>query len=771
VVAVVDGTEVPLGGTWPVRRPRPVRERVDTREALNTGQRVIDLLFPVARGSTAAVPGGFGTGKTVLLQQIAKWCDADVIVYVGCGERGNEMADVIAELSALEDSLTGGRLADRTVTIANTSNMPMMAREASIHTGAAIAEYFRDLGLDVVVIADSTSRWAEALREFATRRAQAGELLAEADRLADLVDLIGLTALPARERVSVLAGRLIREGVLQQSALSHQDAYCAAEKTAALVDAVLAVVGRCRELVDTGVPAAAVEEMDFGPLLRAREDTGPHDAAGGGGAAGRHAGPAPGGTAVTVHGEFGVIEYTAVRELRGPLVMVGGVAGVGWDEFVRITLASGERRHGVVLDADRDLAVVQVLEGTAGMDPAGVRAAFAGGPLRIPVGTGWLGRVCNGRGEPVDGGPPVFGPSDAEVGGSPINPVRREPPSDPVLTGVGAIDALTTLVRGQKLPVFSVAGLPHLELAAQIAAQSTAAGEAFSVVFAGMGLTHADAAFVRDALEERSAAGGTRPAAEHRRRTGDRTHPHSAHRPHRRRAPGLRGRPPRPRGDDRHDHVRGGAARGLRGTRGDPGPPRLPRLPLQRPRVPVRALRTHPGPARLRHRAARAHHARGRHHASRAGPDRLHHRGSGRALPHDDARGVYPPLDALSSLSRLMRKGAGPGRTRDDHFDVAAQLLADLARARQIRDLADLVGQSALSPTDRRYLDFDEVFLRDFVDQRNDELRTLDTSLERAWRVLLTLPRSQLAMLTVELLDAHEAKDLADEADDEEATG
>ncbi|MEU3885120.1 V-type ATP synthase subunit A [Streptomyces sp. NPDC029041] len=390
VVAVVGDTAVTVGALWPVRRPRPVRERVDSHEALSTGQRVIDLLFPVARGSTAAVPGGFGTGKTVLLQQIAKWCDADVIVYVGCGERGNEMADVITELSELQDPRTGGRLADRTVTIANTSNMPMMAREASVYTGVTVAEYFRDMALDVVVIADSTSRWAEALREFASRtgalpaeegypaglasavaafyeraaavttlggdrgsvtvigavsppggdmtepvtahterfvrclwtldrdlayarhypavswagsfsrdvpvlaaghrlagdpawarhRERVGAVLAEADRLADLVDLIGIAALPARERISVLAGRLVREGVLQQSALSERDAYCGPEKTAALADAVLAVAGRCHELVDSGVPAASVEELDFGPLLRAREDTGPHDSAG-----------------------------------------------------------------------------------------------------------------------------------------------------------------------------------------------------------------------------------------------------------------------------------------------------------------------------------------------------------------------------------------------------------------------------------------------------------------------------------------------------------
>ena len=168
-VALVDGVPVPLVAWWPVRQARPARERLDAVVPLLTGQRVIDLLFPVARGSTAAVPGGFGTGKTVLLQQVAKWCDADVIVYVGCGERGNEMADVLEEFAAIPDPRTGGRLVDRTVIVANTSNMPMMAREASIYTAVTVAEYFRDMGYDAVVVADSTSRWAEALRELASR--------------------------------------------------------------------------------------------------------------------------------------------------------------------------------------------------------------------------------------------------------------------------------------------------------------------------------------------------------------------------------------------------------------------------------------------------------------------------------------------------------------------------------------------------------------------------------------------------------------------------
>jgi V/A-type H+-transporting ATPase subunit A len=351
---------------------------------------VVDLLFPVARGSAVGVPGGFGTGKTMLLQQIAKWCDADVIVYVGCGERGNEMAEVVSELAELRDPRTGGPLAERTVVIANTSNMPMMAREASVYTGMTVAEFFRDMGLNVVLIADSTSRWAEALRElssrtgtlpaeegypadlasrlaafyeragevttlggtvgsvtvigavsppggdltepvtsqterfvrclwsldhdlayarhypaiswtgsfsrdadalagwylrngdpeWARRRARMSGLLTEADRLTSLGELVGVGTLPGHERVVMLAGRLLRLVVLQQNALNANDALCGPAKSAALGDAVLAVVDRCQELVEAGVPATVLEEVDFSALVRARSDTGPDDAPG-----------------------------------------------------------------------------------------------------------------------------------------------------------------------------------------------------------------------------------------------------------------------------------------------------------------------------------------------------------------------------------------------------------------------------------------------------------------------------------------------------------
>jgi V/A-type H+-transporting ATPase subunit A len=387
-VAVVGEREVSMMASWPVRTPRPARRRLPSSAPLLTGQRVLDLLFPIAKGSTAAVPGGFGTGKTVLLQQIAKWCDADVIVYVGCGERGNEMADVASELERMENPRTGRSLLERVVLIANTSNMPVLAREASIYMGATVAEYFRDMSLNAVVIADSTSRWAEALREvssrmhqlpaeegfpadlassladfyeragrFATldggegtvsivgavsppggdmtepvtahtrrfvrsvwsldrdlayarhypavswresfsrdagalgdwhveqddpawldRRDRCFTLLAEADRLQAIADLVGSTALPDRERLVLLMARLLRQGVIQQNALLDNDATSSPEKTAALVEMALDLYDVCLELLEQHVPISVIEEADLSDAFRARTAAGPDDA-------------------------------------------------------------------------------------------------------------------------------------------------------------------------------------------------------------------------------------------------------------------------------------------------------------------------------------------------------------------------------------------------------------------------------------------------------------------------------------------------------------
>lgn len=389
-VARVGGREVRLAQRWPLRRPRPSRWRLDASVPLATGQRALDLLFPVARGSTAAVPGGFGTGKTVLLQQIAKWSDADVIVYVSCGERGNELSDALDEISTLEDPRTGRSLMDRTVLVANTSNMPLMAREVSVYAGVSVAELYRDMGYDALVIADSTSRWAEALREIASRagelpaeegyparlsrtlasfyeragrvqtlargvgsvtilgavsppggdmaepvtahtgrvvravwsldrdlayarhypavswtasstrdarhvagwhaangdpgwgerRARAVGLLAEADRVQAVAELVGASSLPDPARIVLLSGRLLREAVLQQSALSANDAWSGPAKQAALLAMVLDLHDRALDVVGRGVSAALLEELDLSAAARARDRLAADDADG-----------------------------------------------------------------------------------------------------------------------------------------------------------------------------------------------------------------------------------------------------------------------------------------------------------------------------------------------------------------------------------------------------------------------------------------------------------------------------------------------------------
>ena len=197
--------ELKMYHKWPVRKPRPYAERFDPSVPLITGQRIIDTYFPIAKGGTGAIPGGFGTGKTVTLHQIAKWADSKVVVYIGCGERGNEMTEVLVEFPHLIDPRSGRPLMERTVLVANTSNMPVAAREASIYTGVTIAEYYRDMGFDVVLVADSTSRWAEALREMSGRLeempAEEGYPSYLASRLAEFYERAGrVRALGSPER-------------------------------------------------------------------------------------------------------------------------------------------------------------------------------------------------------------------------------------------------------------------------------------------------------------------------------------------------------------------------------------------------------------------------------------------------------------------------------------------------------------------------------------------------------------------------------------------
>jgi V/A-type H+-transporting ATPase subunit B len=449
------------------------------------------------------------------------------------------------------------------------------------------------------------------------------------------------------------------------------------------------------------------------------------------------------------------LEYGAVESLRGSLLVVRGVRDVGWDESAVVRLDDGTERHGVVLEVADDLAVLHVLEGTDGMRLGGVRVGFSGSPFRIPLGPGWLGRICDGRGEPLDGGPPILGSVTAPVNGWPLNPVEREPPRQPVLTGVSGIDALTTLVRGQKLPIFSVPGLPHLQLATQIAAQASAVGDPFLVVFAAMGLPHADIDFVRTALEGRAAAGElvmvlnsaddpvierlltpriALTVAEHLAFElgshvlvvmADMTSYCEAVREvaaARQEIPARRAYPGYLYSDLASLYERCGRIRGRPGS--------VTIMPVLT--MPAGDI-THPV------------------------PDLTGYITEGQIVLADDlhARGLYPPLDVLSSLSRLMRHGAGPGRTRADHLDLAAQAIAALARARQAAELADLIGGGALSDIDRAYLAYATALEDSLLRQRVDEARSFDETLDRLWQAVSVLPRRELTMLSRALLAEH----------------
>jgi V/A-type H+-transporting ATPase subunit B len=449
------------------------------------------------------------------------------------------------------------------------------------------------------------------------------------------------------------------------------------------------------------------------------------------------------------------VEYSSLTSIKGPLVLVSGVTGVGWDEVAEIRADSGPARHGVVLDVDRDLAVLQVHEGTGGLRLDDARVAFTGSSMRTPVGEGWLGRVCNGRGEPLDGGPPVVGPEEREVGGRAINPSSRATPRMPILTGVSAIDGLATLVRGQKLPIFSIGGLPHLELAAQVAAQAQAGDEPFAIVFAAMGITHADAAMVRLALEERTASGdlllllntADDPLVERLAtpRIGLTVAEHLAFDLGRhvlvvmadmtsyseavREVSAARGEVPTRRGfpgylysDLASLYERAGRIKGRPGS--------VTQVPVVT--MPAADI-THPV------------------------PDLTGYITEGQLVLDEElhVRGIYPPLDALASLSRLMRLGTGEGQTREDHVAIAAQLYAALAQARRAADLAEIVGADALSEEEHRYLAFADAFRERFLTQGKTEIRSLDTTLERAWEAASILPRRELTMVPGELIDRY----------------
>ncbi|MCE4628466.1 MAG: V-type ATP synthase subunit B, partial [Desulfurococcales archaeon] len=379
---------------------------------------------------------------------------------------------------------------------------------------------------------------------------------------------------------------------------------------------------------------------------------------------------------------YGVREYSRIREVKGPLLIVEGVTNVAYDEIVEIELASGEKRRGRVLDVGMGIAVVQVFEGTTGITTTGTKVRFLGKPLEIPVSEDMLGRIFNGLGEPIDGGPPIIAEEERDVNGAPLNPAERAYPEDFIQTGISAIDGMNTLVRGQKLPIFSGSGLPHNVLAAQIARQATVRGEEeeFAVVFAAIGIKYDDFLFFKKFFEETGALNrvamfvnlADEPAmirlvtpraaltlAEYLAFERDMhvlviltdmTNYAEALREisaAREEVPGRQGYPGYLYSDLASIYERAGRVHGKKGS--------ITQMPiLTMPNDDI----THPI------------------------PDLTGYITEGQIVLSRELynRGIYPPINVLMSLSRLMKEGIGPGKTREDHAAVSNQLYSAYSR-------------------------------------------------------------------------------------------
>ena len=439
-------------------------------------------------------------------------------------------------------------------------------------------------------------------------------------------------------------------------------------------------------------------------------------------------------------------EYLTVAKVSGPLMIVEGVSGVAYGEVVEIVTPDGNSKRGQVLDAYEDHAIVQVYEGTSGIDTLRTRVRFTGETVKFGVGAELIGRVFSGKGMPIDGGPrPIF-EDEWDVHGAPINPSAREYPSEFIQTGISAIDGMNTLVRGQKLPIFSGAGLPHNELAAQIVRQAKVLGEEekFAAVFCGMGITHEEAAFFMHDFERTGALEratmflnlANDPAIERILTPRlalttaeylafvqgmhvlviltDMTNYCEALREisaARSEVPGRRGYPGYLYTDLATVYERAGRIKGKKGS--------ITQMPILT--MPGDDI-THPIPDLT-----------GYITEGQLVMDRELHR-----------TGIYPPLNVLPSLSRLMKDGIGVGHTREDHSDVLNQLYAAYAEGKDLRALVAVVGEEALTERDRRYLYFADRFEREFVNQGRDEDRSIETTLELGWELLRTLPEAEL---------------------------
>ncbi len=464
-----------------------------------------------------------------------------------------------------------------------------------------------------------------------------------------------------------------------------------------------------------------------------------------------------------------VTEYTTIREIVGPLVLLDRVEHATYEELVEVELPGGELRRGKVLEVDRDRVLIQLFEGTRGVDTAKTRVRFLGRGLELAVSPDILGRIFNGLGAPIDDGPRLIAEHMLDINGNPINPYARVYPKEFIQTGISAIDGLNTLVRGQKLPIFSGFGLPHSELAAQIARQATVlgAGESFAIVFAAMGITFEEANyFIRDfqetgamervvlfinlandpTIERIATPRAALTAAEYLAfERGmhvlvimtDMTNYCEALREvsvARKEIPGRRGYPGYLYTDLATIYERAGLLKGDK-----EGEVRKGSIT----QIPVLSMpdddKTHPIPDLT-----------GYITEGQIILDRSLHR-----------KGIYPPINVLPSLSRLRDKGIGAGRTREDHAQLANQLFSSYARSKEVEELAVVLGEAALTGADKAFMAFGEQFERRFVRQDIHENRSIEQTLSIGWDLISRIPRAEIKRIKDEFVDRYLPKEAA----------
>jgi V/A-type H+-transporting ATPase subunit B len=448
-------------------------------------------------------------------------------------------------------------------------------------------------------------------------------------------------------------------------------------------------------------------------------------------------------------------EYRTITEVAGPLLIVEGVEGATFEELVEITLPDGSQRRGKVLEVNRDKAIVQLFEGTDGVDVYSSRVRFLGRGIEMGLSEDVLGRVFDGFGRPIDDGPEILPEKRLDINGAPINPFAREFPNEFIQTGVSAIDGLNTLVRGQKLPIFSASGLPHNLLAAQIARQAKvrSSGESFAVVFGAMGITFEEAEFFRNEFEKTGALEravlflnlANDPAIERISTPRialttaeylafekdmhilviltDMTNYCEALREvaaARKEIPGRRGFPGYLYTDLAMLYERAGRIKGRNGS--------ITFIPVL---TMPEGDKTHPIPDLT------GYITEGQIYLS----------------PSLHKQGVAPPIDVMPSLSRLRQKGVGEGKTRIDHDDLFNQTYAAYARGKEAQELAVILGEAALSDIDKLYLGFAQDFEAEYVGQGYYTNRDIDGTLDLSWRLLARFPRRELKRIKAKFLD------------------